>query len=229
MNDECFRLDELHSLLDLDAGDPRRRHLADCPLCRARLAAYRAFIAEGPPQAGSEPERAEAELGAFLAKMIHGTVETGSGGGLRARLRGRRFPRRALIPGLAAAAVAAVILIIALSPFPDGDLRHPAPLRGLDAPDDGGAVLQVQPAVARDGTIIFGWTHISDADRYEVQIFDTKLEEIAHFEADRDTSLTVRTGGLPKADGPLFWRVAAFREGDEIAHSPLLSIDPDKR
>jgi hypothetical protein len=226
MSDECVRLDELDSLLDLDPRDPRRRHLESCPLCRARLAAYKAFIAEGPPQPGSEPGRADAELAVFMEKMIHGGVETEAGGGFLARLRGRRLPRRALIPGVAAAAVAAVILVIALNPFPDGDGRYPAPLRGLDSMA-AGSTLSIQPAVARDGTVLFSWTRLPDADRYEAQIFDTNLKQIARFEADRGTSLTVRVGDIPKVDGPLFWRVMAFREGDEIAHSRLLSFDLD--
>jgi len=227
MTEDCVQLDELGSLLDLDPEDPRRRHLAGCPLCRARLAAYKAFIAEGPPRAGSEPERAEVELGAFLTKMIHGGVEMGAGGGFLSRLRGRRIPKRVIIPGLAAA-VAAVVLIIALKPFLDTDRRQPAPLRGLDAPAAGSAVLAARPAVVREGTIIFTWTSLTDADRYRVQVFDTKLQEIARFEADRDTSLVVRTGDVPRADGSLFWRVTAFREGDEIAHSRPLSLDPGR-
>lgn len=227
MTDECFQLDELDSLLDLDPEDPRRRHLASCPLCRARLAAYRTFLAEGPLQPDSEPVRAGAELEAFVAKMIHDGVGMEAGGGFLSRLRSRRIPRRAIIPGLAAAVVAAVVLIIALSPFPDGDRRHPAPLRGLDAQDAGESVLAIQPAVAHDGTVLFSWTRLPDSDRYEVQVFDTKLQEIARFEADRDTCLVVRAGDMPRADGTLFWRVMAFREGDEIAHSRLRSLDLD--
>jgi hypothetical protein len=223
MTDGCFRLDELESVLDLDPDDPRRRHLADCPVCRARLAAYRAFIAEGPPQAGSEPGRAEAELGVFLERMIRGGVETQTGDGFMARLRARRLPKRILVPGMAVAAAAVVILIIALHPFSNGDGRHPASLRGVDSPT--AVALSVQPAVVGEGTVTFSWTRLPGSDRYEVRLFDTKLELIARFEAGRDTSLVLRADVLPKADGPLFWRVMAFRGGDEIARSRLLSLD----
>ena len=84
MTDGCFQLDELDSLIDLDPEDPRRRHLESCPLCRARLAAYRAFIAEGPPQPGSEPERADAELEQFISRMVRGGVEAETRGGFMA-------------------------------------------------------------------------------------------------------------------------------------------------
>lgn len=225
MTEECFRLDELDSLIDLDPEDPRGRHLAGCPLCRARLSAYRAFIAGSPPLPGSKPERADAGLSAFLDKMVHGAVEKEAGNGFLARFLGRRMTRRTLIPGLAAAALAAVILVIVLNPFADGD-RQPAPLRGLDTPT-AGALLSVQPAVVREGAVVFNWAQVPDSDRFVVQIFDAKLDEIARFDAGRDTSLIVRADIMPEADGSLFWRVTALREGDEIAHSRLLPLDID--
>lgn len=49
MYDRCFPLEEMESLLDLSPDDPRQQHLKRCPLCRSRLAAYRMFLAEGPP------------------------------------------------------------------------------------------------------------------------------------------------------------------------------------
>jgi hypothetical protein len=226
MTDECFRLEELESLIDLDAQDPRRRHLEDCPLCRARLAAYKAFITEGPPQAGSKPERAEAELGSFMENMIRGSEARSDS---RARLHARRFPKRVLIPGLAVAAAAAVILIIALSPFPGGDRQLPAPLRGSDSPSITGAGVSVRPVEQSGSSVLFSWTARPDADRYEIQIFNARLEGVARFEAGGDTSLTVESGDLPGPDEPFFWRIAAFRGGDEIAHSRPLPLDRDTR
>ena len=141
-----------------------------------------------------------------------------------------------------------MILIVVLYQFTDGDRRRPAPLRGADSPA-GAAALVVQTAAVREGEIIFSWARVTDADRYEVQIYDADLREIARFGAGSDTSLTVRAGDIPGAGditgagelpeaadvtegeetpqtgGPLFWRVAAFREGDEIAHSPLVPLE----
>ena len=217
MNDRCFPLEELKSLIDLSPDDPRRLHLAECPLCRARLAAYRTFIEEGPPLAGSEPERADAELSAYIEKMVHSDTEARARGGFLARFRRRRISKRMLMPGLAAAAVAIVVLIIALSPFPGGDRRQLSPLRGWGSRE---AELEAGPATLREGAVRFEWKSNPEADRYEVQLFDASLREIARFDAGRATSLTVQTSEMPETGDAIFWRIVAFRGGDELAHSP---------
>jgi hypothetical protein len=225
MTERCFRLDELDSILDLDPEDPRRRHLAECPLCRARLAAYRAFIAEGPAAPGSQPERAKADLEAFIARITHAGAQPKTRSGLRARLREFRVPRFVLVPGLATAAVVAIILILVLRPFSGGDRELLPSLRGLESPTAGRVVLSAQPAALSGTTINFSWSPLSDSDRYQVEVFNAKLEEVARFEAAGDTSLTVQTNRVGAAAGTLWWRVVAFRDGDEIAHSPLSSLN----
>jgi hypothetical protein len=226
MTEECFPLDELDSILDLGPDDPRRRHLADCPLCRARLAAYRTFLAEGPPLAGSRPEKAKVDLERFIDTMVRRNVETKVENGFWARLRTRRPRRRALIPGLSVAAAAIVILVIALHPFTGGD-RTPALLRGGEP--SSGAALVIQPASLHDGAVTFSWSPLPDAESYELLLYDTKLEEIARFEADRATSIRIEASDIPAADGPVLWRIVALREGEEYARSPLGSLDLGKR
>jgi hypothetical protein len=228
MTERCFHMDELASLLDLIPGDPRERHLVECPLCRARLAAYKAFVTEGPPLTGSQPERAKTELDEFLAGMIHGDSGTGGETGFWTKLRPRRISRFVLVPGLAAAA-AVVILLVVLNPFSEDRLRHQAPLRGLKSPTAGGTMLSVQPAVIERGTVTFSWSPVPDSDRYEIQVFDTKLEQIARFEANRGTALEVSIDQIPATGSPLWWRVVAFRDGDESAHSPLSSLNLGER
>jgi len=226
MTDECFRLDELDSLLDLAHGDPRWRHLAECPLCRARLAAYRAFLAEGPPLAGSRPEKAKADIEACIDGMVHGGAETKSGS--RARMRAHTIPKRVLIPGLVTAA-AAVVLIFSLHRFSGDDRPRPAPLRGVKSTRVGGATPVARPAVIRDGTVTFSWSRVPDADCYQVLIFDMNLEEVARFEAKNDTILSIRADEIAQAGGPLLWRIVAYREGDELSRSRPRSFDPGGR
>jgi hypothetical protein len=225
MTDGCFRLDEFESLLDLAPDDPRQRHLAACPLCRARLAEYRAFITEGPPAVGSRPEEANAALEAFTVRMIRGAGGAG-GGGFWSRFRALRAPRIVLVPGLAAAAIAAVILIAILHPFPGGDERRPS-LRGSS--DSTITELAVKPVLVRDGAVTFTWSLLPDADRYEVQIFDANLDQIARFDAGATAGLKTEPGVIPGADGVLWWRVVAFRDGDELGRSPLSALSRDGR
>jgi hypothetical protein len=224
MTERCFHMDELASLLDLKPGDPREQHLAACPLCRARLAAYKAFVAEGPPLTGSQPERAKADLDEFLVRMIYGDSRAGGETGFRARLRQQRISRFVLVPGLAAAAVA-VILFVVLSPFSRDRLRQEAPLRGIESPTADGSELAVQPAVITDGVVTFRWYHVPGSDRYEIQVFDAKLEQIARFEANRQEALEVSISQIPATGGPLWWRIVAFRNGDAVAHSPLSPLE----
>ena len=224
MTERCFHMDELASLLELSPGDPRGQHLAACPLCRARLAAYKAFVAEGPQLPGSQPERAKAELDQYLAGMILGDSGTDGKAGFWTKLRPRRISRFALVPGLAAAA-AAVILLVVFNPFSKDRLRHEAPLRGLESPTHGGASISTQPVVIESGTVTFRWALVPECDRYEIQVFDAKLEQVARFETNRGMALEVNIDRIPASGGPLWWRVVAFRDGDEAAHSPLSLFD----
>lgn len=229
MADRCFRPDEMESLLELAPGDSRLRHLADCPLCRARFAEYRAFIEEGAPADGSRPEQARADLEVFIAKMLRGEAGSTGGRDFRARLRALRVPRFVLIPGVAAAAVAVLILVAVLHPFTGMDQQQP-PLRGLaDSTEEKLSELVTTPAAVRGGAMSFSWSALPDADRYEVQIFDVNLESHARFDAGRDTVLEIKTDEISAASGPLWWRVAAFQGGDEFAHSSLSALRYDER
>ena len=224
MHRNCFRLDEMDALLDLDPEDPRRKHLSECPLCRARLAAYRLFAAEGAPLPGSEPERAQEELDAFVSRTIEGGGSAPREGLFGARRRWRPFPKRWIVPALAAAA-AVIALAVFLDPFPrDVDLRQ-ARLRGLDTTAAGETALTAFPAGVDGGIVTFSWNRLADCDAYEVQIFDESLDEIARFEAAGDTVLRVPVSEIPSADDPVLWRVVSFREGDERARSSLRPLE----
>jgi hypothetical protein len=226
MTDKCFRLDELDALLDLGEDDPRQRHLADCPLCRARLAAYRTFLEDSPPLPGSRPEEAAAHLEKFIENVLHGGAEpAGSRGepGFRARMRLGIGWRRGLV--LAATAAAAVILIVVLVPLRDGGRRRIAPLRGPEPSATGESALTARPAFIRNGSIVFSWSPVPEADGYEIHLFDTALDETARFDAGTDTSMQIRIAEIPRTDALLLWRVVALREGGEVARSHLTSLD----
>jgi hypothetical protein len=227
MTDKCFRLDELDCVANMNPGDPRRQHLAECPLCRARLAAYRAFLTEAPPPSESSPERARAELESFIDKMVHGRVEAGQKPGFRSALLAVLSSRRVLAPGLAVAA--ALLLVVVLKPFRAGEDRSPASLRGGETPGVVVASIAVEDALIVADVVTFRWNALAEADRYEVEIFDTGLSEIARFDAGRGNTLEVATEDIPRVDGPLLWRVVAFHEGDTVARSQPTPIDLNRR
>ena len=47
MKERCIEIEQLDALLRLDAASPRRRHVEECPRCRALLAVYQEFLEDG--------------------------------------------------------------------------------------------------------------------------------------------------------------------------------------
>ncbi|MCB9513646.1 MAG: hypothetical protein H6694_04950 [Candidatus Latescibacteria bacterium] len=66
MADSCPTVEVLADLAALPADDPRRRHVQDCPRCRARLLDYQDFLAGGAPVSAASLEDALDRLDAAL-------------------------------------------------------------------------------------------------------------------------------------------------------------------
>jgi hypothetical protein len=213
MGRTCLDMAQLAAVDWLPADDPRRRHLADCARCRARLAAYRAF--ESPPglPEGADLPDAEARLGAFLQQEIGVGEEP-------ARPR-RRDWRRPLL-ALAAVLVVAVGLTL-VTDDGEGPPRTPI-LRGdEEAVRQGGVragALAAASEVDADGRVVLSWSAVGDADTYRVVLYGADLSELDSFDAGPATSLTLDPADLPAAEAGLVWTVIALRAGDEVLRSP---------
>lgn len=217
MVDRCFEPAEYEDLVDLEPGDPRCEHLARCPICRARLAAFRAFL-EKRPAAGSRPGEAEAALEKFVRETA------GQGGNERSAVSGRRLLRlpvfslrRVAATALAGAAIVALVLIWWPARHQSGE---PSGLLRRETQSATATPTLISTSIRRpDGGIVLRWQRFSDANEYRVQLFNTRLEEIARFSAGPETTLVLMPEQLAAPSGQLLWRVQALQEGTEVAHS----------
>ena len=72
MVQNCIDIEKIAEILELQADDPRRIHLEECPRCSSALLAYRAFL-KAETVSGSDPDEAEARLEAFIQSKIGNT------------------------------------------------------------------------------------------------------------------------------------------------------------
>jgi hypothetical protein len=225
MAERCFRMDEMDDLLDLNPSDPRQQHLNRCPLCRARLSAYRMFLAKDPGLSGSQQGQAEARLDEFIAREFQDedALVAEDEPGLLSRFQQLLGRRRVMAPALVV--VGLLALIVALKPFTEDERFAPGRLRGVDSTAVSAPLLLLGVEVDPDGTVTFRWRQWPEADSYRLQIFTPDLAEIAQFTAAGDTFLQVPPHEIPAVDEPLLWRIQALREGDEMAHSSPASLD----
>ncbi|MBN2171333.1 MAG: hypothetical protein JW819_08440 [Candidatus Krumholzibacteriota bacterium] len=226
MDKRCFLIEELEFVLSLPADDPRRRHLAECPRCRALLASYRQFVVPGDLPAGADPMDAARRLEAALARaMVADAAPAGGAAQARSaaprrfwwRLLPRSVPQRTALA--LATALAFVLVLPHVLPLPagSGDDRI---LRGRDR-IAAGPVLAA-PRSLFGGGLMLAWTASADADGYRVVIYDTALVQVATLDAGRDTTLLLpaaRLDALREAHGELLWEVIALRGGDERERS----------
>lgn len=240
MTDRCFDPTELGELLRLEPGDPRREHLARCPLCRGRLAAFEAFLAERPA-AGSSPAEADAALERFITRTLrrphpaHPAHRAGPGGWLAALA----HPPLRRLAGPALAAAALVTLAVLWVPSWRGQVEPSGRLRGAPSSPapagTPGATLRTTTAampaatsrLREDGAVTLQWRRVPGADEYRVQLFSPSLEEIACFTAATDTVLILAPDRLTAFPGPIFWRVQAWQDGGEVGHSPPTLLPSD--
>jgi hypothetical protein len=212
--DKCLENNELEEVLALPAEHPRRRHLEDCPRCRALLASYAEFL-DPAEQSGSRPGDARREIREALDSRILGpdrSVEPS----------GNFFERLSAAlwrPALALAAVVVIFLGVQ-NLFFDG----PGELRYRGEAYSGDFVFPVE--TLEDGSLEFRWQSVDGADEYRLVILGADLLEKETLSAGADTFLVIpaeRAETLRQA-GPLFWELNAFRSFDRLKGSQARSL-----
>lgn len=208
---ECIPVDQLGTMKQLDAEDPRRRHASSCPRCSSLLFAYEEFTRAEAVE-GANPVVAEMQLGRFIEEHAGAAGPKRVTGAPRPS-RGRWFD----FPILRVAAVAATLIIVAVAFW--------QPWQSKEIVYRGEASVQftgLRATRASDGSIDVYWDAVKGADSYRVTLLAQDLAEITRLDAGNALSahLDSGTSGGP---APYYWQITALADGAEI-----LTSDPQR-
>jgi len=222
MAGQCIKREELGQLLETGPADPRYRHVAECPRCRAELAMYRSFLAGNPELADTTREERLAER---MHRIIQDSAATG-GSSFAPDPTGRRFlrfgPRQSIW-----ALAAVLVLFVAINRLPSltGD---PVIRLRSSAPGAGAALAPVVKAAGETGDLLLVWTPQPGADSYRIEILGSDLSVLRREAVAGAESFPVSSrmlNQLSSRSPALLWRVTALAEGRVLAVSSPQALD----
>ena len=229
---QCIDEESLGDVLALPETDPRRRHVDECPRCRALVVSYRQFLDPAPEETasyGSAEDRRLTEHRERLAGVpaTRGSAATRDDADARAatparpagtpRSWGERLFGPALRPVWAIAAIVIAFGVMKIAPKSPPGVTAPPTLRGGASRE----LATATPSYAANAVTLL-WSANPEADHYQLRFFSTALAEIGRRDLGRDTSVTLATGDLPAAYAggeAILWRVVAMKGGDELESS----------
>jgi hypothetical protein len=218
MKGNCPPIERFEQLLLGDPEDPGRRHLDQCPRCRARVASFAMFMQLDPLPEGARLE----DVRERLSRAIHREAEAVP---QRARWSNSpfswfRIQARVWRPALG---VACIVLVVGIFLYRESDRRsEPAPvLRDTSSTAPIGAPLVSESLP--DGGMLLRWTGVPDAQGYRIHVYGSNLLEITSFDIGSQPTAMLsadRLAALGPSRAPRIWRVGVLRNGDEIALTP---------
>ncbi len=213
MSPNCIDVERIADVESAPEGHPLRQHVADCPRCQSLWLSYQSFM-RADVGGATNIEAARAALAETIQRKAESVTTPRA-----SRMATRRPWYVWLRPGLVAA-MASLLTILAISVWRGGGSDEPV-LRG-----DEDAVWLLQSPRLADGSIVFEWKAVPEADAYDVQIFDDALNEVFTTGAVSTTTASIPRESLPSvASGEsVTWRVCALRGGDVISTSPPASL-----
>ncbi len=221
----CMPLEELATVAELPATDPRRAHVAQCPRCGALLDAYARFMDPGADAEATHVARADARLSDFLARTIGAPAESVPAPAPRHTAPDASWWSALFAPALrpALGLVVAAIVVGGVVLWPRHAEHDPSQvLRG--GPSDANApVLRVRSAGLDVDGLHVAWNAVPGADDYEVRIYSDRLEEMAYRSVRGDSALDVPAAELdfrPIAGQALLVRIDARGGGRLLTSSP---------
>jgi hypothetical protein len=210
---ECIPVEQLGTLKELPADDPRRRHASSCPRCSSLLFAYEEFVSAGVVE-HANPAAADLQLARFIETQVESAPPERVSGGPR-RGRGRWFDLSFLRVAGAVAAIAVVAVVMARwQPWETKSIVY----RGESAAQFTG----LGAATAADGVVDLRWDAVKSADAYRVTLLARDLSEITRLAPASGLSARFDTRSSTSA-APYYWQVTALSEGGEI-----LTSDPQR-
>jgi hypothetical protein len=221
---QCVDEQALGEVLALPQDDPRRRHLADCPRCRALVLSYQQFLDPTVEESASYGTAEHDQLSGFRHRMLglapaeaRAPMAEPAQNGADRRSWGERLFGPSLRPVWAIVAIAIAFGVMKISPRPEHTTPEPPTLRGA-APHE----LAVHPPVFADSAVTLAWASNPEADAYQLRFFSIALTEIGRHDMGRDTVAKLAAADLPepyRAGEVVLWRVVALKGGDELESS----------
>ena len=217
MKSRCRDPREALAALDLPEEDPRRRHIADCPDCRAVIRAYEEFLEPSGVHPEKELDEADAELAERLrTDLALDNVPPAGGRGRGGGVVQRPFQRMWL--ALAAAlTVAAVVLVVRDVPLlrdtrlPDG----PGVSRGIAGAE--AALTWTREATGSRLT----WSNPPGVETAVVVLFDARMRELDRVGTGYASTLALDTATTPA--GATYAQVLFVAAGDTVARSFIVA------
>lgn len=206
----CLRVEELADALAASPDDPRRRHLAACPRCRALAAEFEGFMVQEQGDDGLSSAEVTRLDAALKREMTGGDQPVGN-----SRPRTTGLSRW----WVAVPALAAVIALFFVFPR-SGDLGPHRPiLRGGEQPE---TQLILNPVTdTGTGMALLSWQAMDGIDAYEVQLLAGDLSRLLVLPPAPGTVREVAWASVRGAEPCRFWRVVGYREGGQVIQSEL--------
>lgn len=222
---QCIDEQALGDVLALPESDPRRRHVDECPRCRALAVSYRQFLEPSSEEAASFGTAEDRRLTDFRERLT-GVAAAPSAPMPDAKARAAAPAPRSWSDRLFAPALRPVWALVAIAiAFGVMQLAPKSPHRSATAPVlRGGSAHELAtatPSYAANG-VTLAWSANPEADQYQLRFFSSALTEIGRRDLGRDTSVTLAIADLPAAYAggeTILWRVVALKGGDEIETS----------
>lgn len=211
MSGFCPYADMLAALVTRPLGDPFWIHADNCPHCRARLQAYRRFLApeEGGEDLDFDLEEADADL------TVHLTAALDNQQGLRGRASWWRASR--MYYALAAVLLVGVGIFVAPELTGPRTFQRPAAGTALRGDDPDGGMFLIS---AEGDNWQLNWPERPEADQVVAVFFDDALNEVGLAAADASGGLAItRTEAGPDA---AYVQIVYLAQGDTLARGPLL-------
>ena len=232
----CFGPDDLDRVNSLSASHELQVHARECPRCGALLASFRMFQDPSAGPSASQIEEAEARLSGAIARELGVPLPAPLGPASHAatpartpdrdRTPGASWIQRLLHPSMRPALAVAALVIVAgaVTLMPRRAGNPPTdPLRGSSESQS----LHIEEAALTDHGASFRWSPVPDAERYEVRLYSSNLQELGRYPAGANAFLTLSPDGLPAtgSDGRMLYRVYALRGGHVVAFSTAAPLE----
>ncbi|MCP4574061.1 MAG: hypothetical protein GY838_17005 [bacterium] len=208
MMEHCHPMNELADLAGLPTGDPRRRHLEDCPRCRGLAAAQGLFLEPGDTSDLPDLVAADAEL----AGRLQSALATPPGAVTRPTRRRANWY-----------ALAAVLAVCAVGLTASELWRGPGgtgPRVGEYVRGDEAVGLAVTTG---EGFLRCDWPAAPEAETFVFALLDAGLAEVERHQEVRpgfEKSVT----DLPAT--AVYCQAFAVSRGDTIARSGIVALRP---